>query len=64
MVRCDVVVSADRKAVISQGLLKCIGSSLYLKIKCGVGYQLRQENFTFTFSSQLTEGFLLPQTFG
>uniref|UniRef100_A0A3Q3GZ83 ATP-binding cassette, sub-family A (ABC1), member 5 n=1 Tax=Labrus bergylta TaxID=56723 RepID=A0A3Q3GZ83_9LABR len=29
-----------RKAVISQGQLKCVGSSLYLKIKCGVGYQL------------------------
>lgn len=35
-------VSADRKAVISQGQLKCVGSSLYLKIKCGVGYHLRQ----------------------
>ncbi|XP_033897219.1 cholesterol transporter ABCA5 isoform X1 [Acipenser ruthenus] len=34
-------ILADRKAVISQGLLKCIGSSLYLKIKCGVGYHLR-----------------------
>ncbi|XP_052427198.1 cholesterol transporter ABCA5 isoform X1 [Carassius gibelio] len=32
---------ADRKAVISQGQLKCVGSSLYLKTKCGVGYQLR-----------------------
>ncbi|MEQ2174263.1 hypothetical protein GOODEAATRI_006081 [Goodea atripinnis] len=28
-------------AVISQGHLKCVGSSLYLKIKCGVGYHLR-----------------------
>uniref|UniRef100_A0A672NUC9 ATP binding cassette subfamily A member 5 n=1 Tax=Sinocyclocheilus grahami TaxID=75366 RepID=A0A672NUC9_SINGR len=32
---------ADRKAVISQGQLKCVGSSLYLKTKCGVGYHLR-----------------------
>ncbi|XP_059388729.1 cholesterol transporter ABCA5-like [Carassius carassius] len=32
---------ADRKAVFSQGQLKCVGSSLYLKNKCGVGYQLR-----------------------
>lgn len=32
----------DRKAVISQGQLKCVGSSMYLKIKCGVGYHLRQ----------------------
>lgn len=38
-------MSADRKAVISQGLLKCIGSSLYLKLKCGVGYHLRQGDF-------------------
>uniref|UniRef100_A0A7N8YH15 ATP-binding cassette, sub-family A (ABC1), member 5 n=1 Tax=Mastacembelus armatus TaxID=205130 RepID=A0A7N8YH15_9TELE len=34
-------ILADRKAVISQGHLKCVGSSLYLKIKCGVGYHLR-----------------------
>ncbi|XP_028675904.1 ATP-binding cassette sub-family A member 5 isoform X2 [Erpetoichthys calabaricus] len=34
-------ILADRKAVISQGLLKCVGSSLYLKMKCGVGYHLR-----------------------
>uniref|UniRef100_A0A672NVD7 ATP binding cassette subfamily A member 5 n=1 Tax=Sinocyclocheilus grahami TaxID=75366 RepID=A0A672NVD7_SINGR len=32
---------SDRKAVISQGQLKCVGSSLYLKTKCGVGYHLR-----------------------
>ncbi|KAM9426684.1 cholesterol transporter ABCA5 [Pholidichthys leucotaenia] len=34
-------ILADRKAVISQGQLRCIGSSLYLKTKCGVGYHLR-----------------------
>uniref|UniRef100_A0A671XR07 Cholesterol transporter ABCA5 n=1 Tax=Sparus aurata TaxID=8175 RepID=A0A671XR07_SPAAU len=34
-------ILADRKAVISQGQLRCVGSSLYLKIKCGVGYHLR-----------------------
>nr|XP_055031860.1 ATP-binding cassette sub-family A member 5 isoform X2 [Misgurnus anguillicaudatus] len=34
-------ILADRKAIISQGQLKCIGSSLYLKTKCGVGYHLR-----------------------
>ncbi|XP_077359542.1 cholesterol transporter ABCA5 [Festucalex cinctus] len=33
-------ILADRKAVISQGRLKCVGSSLYLKTKCGVGYHL------------------------
>ncbi|XP_069016034.1 cholesterol transporter ABCA5 [Embiotoca jacksoni] len=34
-------ILADRKAVISQGQLKCVGSSMFLKIKCGVGYHLR-----------------------
>ncbi|XP_058477240.1 ATP-binding cassette sub-family A member 5 isoform X1 [Solea solea] len=34
-------ILADRKAVISQGKLKCVGSSMYLKTKCGVGYHLR-----------------------
>ncbi|KAH0629331.1 hypothetical protein JD844_011316 [Phrynosoma platyrhinos] len=30
----------DRKAVISQGMLKCLGSSLFLKSKWGIGYRL------------------------
>ncbi|XP_051530802.1 cholesterol transporter ABCA5-like isoform X2 [Myxocyprinus asiaticus] len=34
-------ILADRKAILSQGQLKCVGSSLYLKTKCGVGYHLR-----------------------
>ncbi|XP_076007941.1 cholesterol transporter ABCA5 [Genypterus blacodes] len=34
-------ILADRKAVISQGQLRCVGSSMYLKIKCGVGYHIR-----------------------
>uniref|UniRef100_A0A8C2Z0P2 Cholesterol transporter ABCA5 n=1 Tax=Cyclopterus lumpus TaxID=8103 RepID=A0A8C2Z0P2_CYCLU len=34
-------ILADRKAVISQGQLRCVGSSMYLKVKCGVGYHLR-----------------------
>uniref|UniRef100_A0A8C8RLJ2 Cholesterol transporter ABCA5 n=1 Tax=Pelusios castaneus TaxID=367368 RepID=A0A8C8RLJ2_9SAUR len=33
-------ILADRKAVISQGMLKCIGSSLFLKTKWGIGYRL------------------------
>uniref|UniRef100_A0A674JXH0 Cholesterol transporter ABCA5 n=1 Tax=Terrapene triunguis TaxID=2587831 RepID=A0A674JXH0_9SAUR len=33
-------ILADRKAVISQGMLKCVGSSLFLKTKWGVGYRL------------------------
>nr|XP_033818311.1 ATP-binding cassette sub-family A member 5 isoform X2 [Geotrypetes seraphini] len=33
-------ILADRKVVISQGMVKCIGSSLFLKSKWGVGYCL------------------------
>uniref|UniRef100_A0A8C6VFE1 Cholesterol transporter ABCA5 n=1 Tax=Naja naja TaxID=35670 RepID=A0A8C6VFE1_NAJNA len=33
-------ILADRKAVISQGMLKCLGSSLFLKTKWGIGYRL------------------------
>ncbi|KAF6091893.1 ATP binding cassette subfamily A member 5 [Phyllostomus discolor] len=33
-------ILADRKAVISQGMLKCVGSSLFLKSKWGIGYRL------------------------
>uniref|UniRef100_A0A8C2X410 ABC transporter domain-containing protein n=1 Tax=Cyclopterus lumpus TaxID=8103 RepID=A0A8C2X410_CYCLU len=35
-------ILADRKAVISQGQLRCVGSSMYLKVKCGVGYHLSE----------------------
>ncbi|KFZ65123.1 ATP-binding cassette sub-family A member 10, partial [Podiceps cristatus] len=34
-------VHADRKAFISHGRLKCVGSSLFLKKKWGIGYHLR-----------------------
>ncbi|XP_068120401.1 ABC-type organic anion transporter ABCA8-like isoform X2 [Hyperolius riggenbachi] len=34
-------ILADRKAVISAGRLKCVGSSLFLKRKWGIGYHLR-----------------------
>ncbi|XP_054026316.1 ATP-binding cassette sub-family A member 10-like [Dryobates pubescens] len=34
-------ILADRKAFISRGRLKCIGSSLFLKKKWGIGYHLR-----------------------
>ncbi|MEE6526766.1 hypothetical protein FKM82_027605, partial [Ascaphus truei] len=33
----------DRKAVISRGTIKCIGSSLFLKSKWGVGYRLSMD---------------------
>ena len=38
---------ADRKAVISQGMLKCVGSSIFLKSKWGIGYRLRYRSFFF-----------------
>lgn len=31
---------ADRKAIVSQGKLRCLGSSLFLKNKFGLGYHL------------------------
>ncbi|XP_025954758.2 ATP-binding cassette sub-family A member 10-like isoform X3 [Dromaius novaehollandiae] len=34
-------IHADRKAFLSNGRLQCVGSSLYLKRKWGVGYHLR-----------------------
>ncbi|KAF1558814.1 ATP-binding cassette sub-family A member 10, partial [Eudyptes schlegeli] len=34
-------ILADRKAFISHGRLKCVGSSLFLKKKWGIGYNLR-----------------------
>lgn len=37
----DFFFFLDRKAVISQGMLKCLGSSLFLKSKWGIGYRLR-----------------------
>uniref|UniRef100_A0A8C5R4C7 ABC transporter domain-containing protein n=1 Tax=Leptobrachium leishanense TaxID=445787 RepID=A0A8C5R4C7_9ANUR len=36
-------ILADRKAVISNGRLKCVGTSLFLKRKWGIGYHLRMQ---------------------
>eukprot|EP00079_Xenopus_tropicalis_P028087 XP_012822740.1 PREDICTED: ATP-binding cassette sub-family A member 8-B-like [Xenopus tropicalis] len=36
-------ILADRKVVISKGKLKCVGTSLFLKRKWGVGYHLRMQ---------------------
>ncbi|XP_071968889.1 ABC-type organic anion transporter ABCA8-like isoform X1 [Engystomops pustulosus] len=36
-------ILADRKAVLSNGRLKCVGSSLFLKRKWGIGYHLRMQ---------------------
>ena len=32
---------ADRKAVLTKGKLRCIGSSLFLKNRFGLGYHLK-----------------------
>jgi ATP-binding cassette subfamily A (ABC1) protein 5 len=34
-------ILADRKAIITKGKLKCIGSSLFLKNRFGLGYHLK-----------------------
>lgn len=31
---------ADRKAIVSKGKLRCLGSSLFLKNRFGLGYHL------------------------
>ncbi|KAM4664973.1 ABC-type organic anion transporter ABCA8-like isoform 2-T2 [Discoglossus pictus] len=36
-------ILADRKAVISSGRLKCVGASMFLKRKWGIGYHLRMQ---------------------
>jgi ABC-type multidrug transport system ATPase subunit len=36
-------VLSDRKAIISRGRLRCVGSSLFLKKRFGVGYHLTIE---------------------
>ncbi|XP_072882204.1 cholesterol transporter ABCA5 [Hemitrygon akajei] len=47
-------ILADRKAVISQGQLKCVGSSLFLKAKFGVGYNLRMSVNECCYSDKVT----------
>lgn len=34
-------ILADRKAIVSKGKLRCCGSSIYLKTKFGIGYNLK-----------------------
>ncbi|XP_040186090.1 ABC-type organic anion transporter ABCA8-like [Rana temporaria] len=36
-------ILADRKAVLSNGRLKCVGTSFFLKRKWGIGYHLRMQ---------------------
>lgn len=49
----------DRKAVISQGMLKCVGSSIFLKSKWGIGYRLRYHSFFIDFILYYILGLLL-----
>ena len=44
---------ADRIGIMSEGKIKCIGSSLFLKNKFGIGYNLKSEknnNCNFIFA--------------
>ncbi len=34
-------ILADRKAILTKGKLRCIGSSLFLKNRFGLGYHLK-----------------------
>ncbi|XP_066090717.1 ATP-binding cassette sub-family A member 6-like [Saccopteryx bilineata] len=36
----EIDILADRKVIMSSGRLKCAGSSVFLKRKCGLGYHL------------------------
>ncbi|KAM4033693.1 cholesterol transporter ABCA5-like [Anomaloglossus baeobatrachus] len=47
-------ILADRKAVISNGRLKCVGSSLFLKRKWGIGYHLRMQVLPSCDPEQMT----------
>ncbi|XP_040293719.1 ABC-type organic anion transporter ABCA8-like isoform X2 [Bufo bufo] len=47
-------ILADRKAVISNGRLKCVGSSLFLKRKWGIGYHLRMQVIPSCDPEQMT----------
>lgn len=38
-------VLADRIGIMSEGKIKCIGSSLFLKNKFGIGYKLKLEKY-------------------
>uniref|UniRef100_A0A8B9SHK6 ABC transporter domain-containing protein n=1 Tax=Anas platyrhynchos TaxID=8839 RepID=A0A8B9SHK6_ANAPL len=44
-------ILADRKAFISHGRLKCVGSSLFLKKKWGIGYHLSESCDTESVTS-------------
>ncbi|XP_067403873.1 uncharacterized protein [Emydura macquarii macquarii] len=47
-------ILADRKAFISHGRIKCVGSSLFLKKKWGIGYHLRMHVNEFCDSESIS----------
>ncbi|NWW11401.1 ABCA9 protein, partial [Oreocharis arfaki] len=59
-------ILADRKAFISQGRLKCVGSSLFLKKKWGICYHLRihvSESCNLENVTSLVKGYIPNATF-
>ncbi|XP_078510414.1 ATP-binding cassette sub-family A member 10-like [Lissotriton helveticus] len=62
-------ILADRKAVLSKGRLKCVGTSMFLKRKWGIGYHLRMhvadscnaEDITSIVKYHIPSGKLLRQ---
>ncbi|RMB95284.1 hypothetical protein DUI87_28271 [Hirundo rustica rustica] len=59
-------ILADRKAFISQGRLKCVGSSLFLKKKWGICYHLRihvSESCDLENLTSLVRGYIPNATF-
>ncbi|NWV35375.1 ABCAA protein, partial [Grantiella picta] len=59
-------ILADRKAFISRGRLKCVGSSLFLKKKWGICYHLRihvSENCDLENVTSLVKGYIPNATF-
>ena len=54
-------ILADRKAILSKGRVQCVGSSLFLKSKFGVGYHLKiskRPNFDEMKMTQLIQQFV------
>ncbi|XP_062362497.1 ATP-binding cassette sub-family A member 10-like [Cinclus cinclus] len=59
-------ILADRKAFISHGSLKCVGSSLFLKKKWGICYHLRihvSESCDLETLTSLVKGYIPSATF-
>ncbi|KAM7370351.1 hypothetical protein PAMP_009906 [Pampus punctatissimus] len=54
-------ILADRKAVISQGQLKCVGSSLYLKIKMSINEECDSEKITSLVEKHVPKATLARQ---